>query len=428
MEGQATGTADTSSLIHLTWRRGDADDSAGRIYDRLVARYGPGVVARDLFGAADEAPTEPAARTFLAGVMERVVAQVVVIGPRWREGLARPNDLQHVEIAAALARQTPIIPVLAAGATMPASAQLPADIATFALFNAALARLDPDFDADMGRLLATLERYAPSLAIRPAPPPPAPTQGVAASAPAANGCRRWAVRLGVGGALTAALLYLLIAILVTLSGAGNALPASATAATPAATATDFPTPFATGEYFSPLTNGAPDWLTINSGCQAKPDGYHIVDSAAECPAPNAAQSANGQLTVTARQISGATSASYGLCFRDDGIQGSYYVFAIRSDGKWSLGAQLFQTFTYVLPWRASSAIHTGLGATNTLTARFNGSDLAFSVNGRPVGAVHNGAIPPTGPPGDGGLSAHTGLIGSRGANVVFTNYRLARLA
>ncbi|HEX8727195.1 MAG TPA: hypothetical protein VF739_01145, partial [Ktedonobacterales bacterium] len=239
-----------------------------------------------------------------------------------------------------------------------------------------------------------------------------PTQTKAESrrqhASAANGCRRWAVRLGVDGALTAALLYLLIAILVTLSGAGNALPASAIAATPAASATDFPTPFATGGYFSPLTNGAPDWLTINSGCQA--------------------QSANGQLTVTARQISGSTSASYGLCFRDDGIQGSYYVFAIRSDGKWSLGAQLFQTFTSVLPWRASSTIHTGLGATNTLTARFNGSDLTFRVTGWQVGAVHNGAIPPTGPPGDGGLSAHTGLIGSRGANVVFTHYRLARLA
>src|SRR5215469_10475357 len=157
-----SGQAAPAQHILLVYRPGDVDETAGRVYDRLLARYRPTVVLRDLFGQASELPPEPAARAYLETRMAQVAALVVVIGPRWLEGISRPNDIVYAQVAAAMRRRLPVIPTLAESTLMPAANRLPPDIAKFTLFNAASARLDPDFDADMGRLLDSVSREVPN--------------------------------------------------------------------------------------------------------------------------------------------------------------------------------------------------------------------------------------------------------------------------
>jgi hypothetical protein len=97
-----TGQAAPAHYILLVYRPGDVDETAGRIYDRLLARYGPTVILRDLFGQANEMPNEPAAGDYLEARLAQVAALVVVIGPRWLEGISRPNDVVYTQVAAAM--------------------------------------------------------------------------------------------------------------------------------------------------------------------------------------------------------------------------------------------------------------------------------------------------------------------------------------
>ncbi|HEU0026861.1 MAG TPA: hypothetical protein VFQ25_07065 [Ktedonobacterales bacterium] len=430
MERQAAqrpsaGQAGMSPMIHLVYRRGDVDDTAGRIYDRLVARYGPSAVARDLFRQADELPPEPAARAFLQAQMERMAVQIIVIGPRWLDGLARERDIARVEVAAALARQLSIIPVLAEGASMPTGAQLPAELAPLALFNAALARLDPDFDADMGRLLPTIERYAPAL---PARPPASPSPASAPARPARRPPRlfRSPLRIASAASVSAALVFLLIAIIVS-QAARSGSPPTALAATPAPTATFLPTPSSPGSYFSPLTDGMPDWLLLSDQCQPRPDGLHIVNSSSGCQAPHEADAGDGDLSVAARQISGSPTAPYGLQFRIGLFGGKFYGFYITSNGEWSVIKRIYKSSAFVSAWSATPAIHTGLDAANTLEVRFKGSRLTFLINGQQVGSVTDSSLPAQGTASDPGSNVGDGLVGSGGATIVFTNYTLKPL-
>ena len=415
---------DGEGLIHLVYRHGDVDDTAGRIYDRLVVRYGRERIVRNLFGAADELPPDPAAQAYLDQQMARVSAQVVVIGPRWLGGITRPRDLERAEVAAALRRQTPIIPVLAEGATMPAGAQLPDEIAQLTLFNAAQARLDPDFDADMQRLLATIERYTPGLTAQPAAPP-SPVVGIPASTAAPghvrrSGCSPWRV-ISIG-LVTPALIFLLIAVVLSLTNSGAA-PPSALAATPPATATFLPTPPAPGSYYSPLTNGAPDWL-LGKQCKAEPDGLHIADSDNGCGAPTEADVADANFSVTVRQLSGATTWPYGLYFRAGGFGNRLYGFLIASAGAWTAFKDVDGTATTIASWRYTSAIRTGLGATNTIEVKFHASQLIFFINGQRVGALNDSSIPAVGTADELTDNMGTGLFGHSGIEVVFTNYRI----
>ncbi|MFI5271994.1 MAG: hypothetical protein ACHQ4H_03045 [Ktedonobacterales bacterium] len=422
MSGEPSpGQAD---LIHLAYRRGDVDDTAGRIYDRLVARYGRGVVARDLFRQVDELPPEPAAQAFLDRQMERVAAQVIVIGPRWLDGLARPRDIERVEVAAALSRRVPLIPVLAEGTPMPHSAQMPDEIAPLVLFNAAQARLDPDFDADMRRLLATVEGYAPGLAAQP----PAPVDAAdSATARRAQRPPRSPLRIVALASVGAALLVLVLAVAVAFMLTGvSGTPPSALHATPAPTATYLPTPSAAGTYFSPLTNGAPDWLT-GGQCQPKADGLHLVNSDSGCDAPDAAAAGDGDLSVTVRQISGDTNAPYGLYFREAFGGGQFYALYITSGGEWSAVKQLYKSSADMVTWQPSPAIHTGLGAINVIEARIKGTQLTFLVNGQQVGAVSDSSIPASGTTSDPSPNTGDGIIGHAGADIVFTDFRLKPL-
>jgi TIR domain len=161
-------TSASSLRVFVSYRREDASDAAGRIYDRLAPRYGPERVFLDMDNI-------PAGADFVE-VITRAVAScdvlIAVIGKRWltiRDGEGRrldnPLDFVHLEIAAALERGVVVVPALVQGVKMPKASQLPERLRELAKRQAVQPSADR-FDSEMGRLIRALDAVAESNAER----------------------------------------------------------------------------------------------------------------------------------------------------------------------------------------------------------------------------------------------------------------------
>jgi hypothetical protein len=116
----------------------------------------------------DVAAIEPG-RDFRKAIDEHVAScgvLLALIGKNWvdtrdqagRRRLDDPLDFVHIETAAALKRDIPVVPVLVQGASMPRADELPADLADLAFRNAVeLTRAR--WDSDMTGLIKALSRY-----------------------------------------------------------------------------------------------------------------------------------------------------------------------------------------------------------------------------------------------------------------------------
>ena len=146
--------------IFISYRREDSPGHAGRLFDRLRARLGRNRVFMDITGIG--------AGVDFVETLERAIGScdvlIAVIGPAWlsctdtagRPRLVDPGDFIRIEIATALRRRVPVIPVLVGGATMPPSAALPSDLVALARRQAAELR-DAHWDADFDELVRGLE-------------------------------------------------------------------------------------------------------------------------------------------------------------------------------------------------------------------------------------------------------------------------------
>jgi hypothetical protein len=122
-----------SGGVFISYRRQESSGLAGRLYDRLAARFGDDQVFMDV-------------DTIALGVdFAEVITQAVstcqvllaIIGPRWldvtdengRRRLDDARDLVRLEIAAALQRNIRVIPILVEDAAMPPRQELPDDLA-----------------------------------------------------------------------------------------------------------------------------------------------------------------------------------------------------------------------------------------------------------------------------------------------------------
>jgi hypothetical protein len=148
--------------IFLSYRRDDSADATGRIYDRLVQRFGKEQIFKDV----DSIPLGVDFREHLGNVVGRCNLVLVVIGDRWidagQAGARRLDDAAdfvRIEIEAALERRIPVVPVLVRGATIPADSALPPSLRALAYRNGMSVRPDPDFHRDMDRLIAGLETH-----------------------------------------------------------------------------------------------------------------------------------------------------------------------------------------------------------------------------------------------------------------------------
>jgi hypothetical protein len=89
---------------------------------------------------------------------------LAVIGPNWLDArdehgnrrLDNPNDFVRIEIAAALQRNIPVIPILLDGAKIPKADELPEDLKELALRNGMEVR-HASFQDDMNRLIRGLK-------------------------------------------------------------------------------------------------------------------------------------------------------------------------------------------------------------------------------------------------------------------------------
>jgi hypothetical protein len=148
--------------IFLSYRRDDSADATGRIYDRLVQRFGKEQIFKDV----DSIPLGVDFREHLGNVVGRCNLVLVVIGDRWIDAgpagarrLDDAADFVRIEIEAALERKIPVVPVLVRGATIPADSALPPSLRALAYRNGMSVRPGPDFHRDMDRLIAGLETH-----------------------------------------------------------------------------------------------------------------------------------------------------------------------------------------------------------------------------------------------------------------------------
>jgi hypothetical protein len=126
--------------IFVNYRRSDSGGEAGRLFDDLTACFSPESVFMDVSGIE---PGRDFRKAIDASVSTCSVL-LAMIGQEWlemkdvqgRRRLDDENDFVRMELASALRRDIPVVPVLVRGAKMPNAEQLPDDLKELAFRNA----------------------------------------------------------------------------------------------------------------------------------------------------------------------------------------------------------------------------------------------------------------------------------------------------
>jgi TIR domain len=158
--------------IFLSYRREDSEGQAGRLYDDLVAVFGPDSVFMDV------AAIQPG-RDFRKSIDQSLNSCGVflsLIGKSWltakdtsgQRRLDDPADFVRIETGAALKRDIPVIPVLVQGASAPKQDQLPDDLKELAFRNA-VELTHPRWDSDIEVLIKALRPHISQSAPKPEP-------------------------------------------------------------------------------------------------------------------------------------------------------------------------------------------------------------------------------------------------------------------
>lgn len=144
--------------VFVCYRRAGTADVTGRIQDQLGTVFGNETFVRDV----EVVPLGADFRPFLGQLIRQCALVLAVVGQDW-EGdgthstrISDEEDPVRTEIELAMNLNIPIIPVLVQGVQMPHPEQLPETIRGFAYRNAAVVRPDPDFHADIDRLVHQL--------------------------------------------------------------------------------------------------------------------------------------------------------------------------------------------------------------------------------------------------------------------------------
>jgi hypothetical protein len=161
-----------ATAIFLSYRRDDAQGWAGHLGEALAAAFGAAPVFLDLRSIPPGADFVDAIESTLASA----AVVLALVGPRWlsatgadaRRRLDAPDDLVRLELATALRRGVPVIPLLLGGARMPAATELPPDLAALAR-RQALEVSDARWEHDVAALVPAI---AARSGLRPSPSSP----------------------------------------------------------------------------------------------------------------------------------------------------------------------------------------------------------------------------------------------------------------
>jgi TIR domain len=149
------------SGIFISYRREDSAPYAGRLYDRLSARFG----ADNVFMDVDDIPPGADFATQISATVASCDALIAVIGSNWltvpdangRLRLTDPNDFVGLELASALRRDALVIPALVGGGVMPSAEELRDDLRELAHKNAVTLH-DDNFQRDADIIIQALEK------------------------------------------------------------------------------------------------------------------------------------------------------------------------------------------------------------------------------------------------------------------------------
>lgn len=160
-----------SAGIFISYRRDDSAGFAGRLYDRLVSRYG----ADRLFIDIDTIrPGHDFAEDITAALSGSAVC-LVLIGRRWgsitlpdgKRRLEDPTDFVRLEVAAAIREGLTVIPVLVEGALPPSAESLPEELRALSR-RQAIELSSERWNYDVGRLTLVLDEILAQPAGAPA--------------------------------------------------------------------------------------------------------------------------------------------------------------------------------------------------------------------------------------------------------------------
>jgi formylglycine-generating enzyme required for sulfatase activity len=159
-----------NAKVFISYRRDDSMGQAGRIHDRLAHELG-----RDLlFMDVDDIPLGVNFVKVLREEVAKCNVLLAIIGPKWVDArdehgnrrLDNPDDFVRIEIASALQRDIPVIPILLEGTRVPNANQLPKDLEGLALHNGLDVR-HASFHNDMDKLVRGLKGRASTTIVQP---------------------------------------------------------------------------------------------------------------------------------------------------------------------------------------------------------------------------------------------------------------------
>ncbi len=158
--------------VFLSYRRADTRHAAGRAADRLADRY-------ELFMDIDTIPPGVDFTAYLQRAVGGCDVLLAFIGEQWaqavdetgRRRLDDPDDWVAAELATALERDVPVIPVLVDDTRLPDAAELPERLRPLLRRQAAPLRF-ASFSADLAHLVAAIDHVtAPAAAVAEGEPP-----------------------------------------------------------------------------------------------------------------------------------------------------------------------------------------------------------------------------------------------------------------
>lgn len=156
--------------IFISYRRADSEGEAGRLFDDLTRAYGEASVFMDVSGIEPGADFRKAIDSNVSGCG----VLLAVIGPMWgtvtatdgSRRLDNPDDYVRLEIATALSRGIPVIPVLVHEAHMPALELLPDNLKDLRYRNS-VELTHARWNSDVTLLIAALKSYVAPMQANP---------------------------------------------------------------------------------------------------------------------------------------------------------------------------------------------------------------------------------------------------------------------
>ena len=231
-----------ATVLFVSYRRTDSRSATGRLCDHLRSHgWDDAGVGKKMFIDIDDIPPGADFRAVVHDALRRCDLVLVVIGPGWLDAIGNdeqrrlddPSDSHRLEVAAALASDALVIPVLVDGASVPRTTDLPPDLQALSYRNAweLTERRFADDVADLARHI--------DLAVVGAPGAGNATDldtshgsgdlpGLAPQTPRQRGPRRWRQLsrpgrpLALGGLAVGVAVLVVATLVITNDGAGDA--------------------------------------------------------------------------------------------------------------------------------------------------------------------------------------------------------------